>query len=821
MFRKLFLFFLLLFLFFSFSFSKEKIWEFNNPDNYQFNEMDIDVWGGQAKTQMYFREGDGISDNGTDSWKSVFADFNNDGKLDVYLSDWGQNKLWLQKGIGEYEEKNIPGDKMQTQAVAVADFNNDGNIDIYVANLDGQNKIWLNDGKANFKLFEIDGDEGSSYGVYVDDFNNDNLVDIYVRNREGDKVWISGFKEYKDYVPLISNVNPLFFEKSVVYFGTDEWYGNISFQISLDGGLIWYFWNRDSGNWEETEKNDGRESSNINDINNNITSLMNNGGGWFKWRAYFKNNFNENGEINPSSYSMLGDLKIIYDEEVYAPEFIEGDDYYKINEGFLEVGQFKAIDKNIKDEVRYYLMGIDSKFFSINPESGEVSLINPLDYEDPLDANSDNIYEFSVVAFDNSRERMESIKRVKVEIVNLDFNISSFNGKEEVYLEGGEGVKDIIQIEVQNPEKAEIVFKLEESFDYDKFKIDPESGQLSFKIKTRFDDPRDENGDNIYEVVVIAEDKKDPENNDKQKYFISILDIEAPENLAPKINMEIGKVFNLDLRDFYIMRVDGEDEDSDYVEFEISGGEDADKFEIAEYSGDLFFKEKPYFLNPGDKNKDNVYEVIIKVSDNGEPVLSDEKTFYLQMLSDLTVKLINFEEEKNKKVCKDKKADNFKLLGIHEQEVCIYDLGNKDVLRQIESEPNCPSDKILTQNMIIGDRDGQYSGWEKKIVKEVKILQEHLNRLGNFGLEENGKFDLETEKAVMNIQERIGQDVTGYVDRDFRRRINSSCLVGLVVGNEIINENTFERDKRIDYLEAFGTIQKAKVILQDIINSVR
>ena len=53
------------------------------------------------------------------------------------------------------------------------------------------------------------------------------------------------------------------------------------------------------------------------------------------------------------------------------------------------------------------------------------------------------------------------------------------------------------------------------------------------------------------------------------------------------------------------------------ITYSIDGGADAAKFNINATSGALTFKVAPDFENPGDSNKDNIYEVSVKATDAG------------------------------------------------------------------------------------------------------------------------------------------------------------------------------------------------------------
>ena len=81
----------------------------------------------------------------------VFADFDNDGYQDLYLSNIGTNVLY--KNVNGLFFKDVTSDmgadmSGYSTGSAVGDFDNDGNIDLYVANfLGGSSRVFMNQGR--------------------------------------------------------------------------------------------------------------------------------------------------------------------------------------------------------------------------------------------------------------------------------------------------------------------------------------------------------------------------------------------------------------------------------------------------------------------------------------------------------------------------------------------------------------------------------------------------------------------------------------------------------------------------------------------------
>jgi parallel beta-helix repeat protein len=91
------------------------------------------------------------------------------------------------------------------------------------------------------------------------------------------------------------------------------------------------------------------------------------------------------------------------------------------------------------------------------------------------------------------------------------------------------------------------------------------------------------------------------------------------------------------------------------------------------------------------------------------------------------------------------------------------------------ADGQCPTDQILTQNMRSGARDGRYHQYTKAVVKEVKILQAHMNRLAFNSGPADGILGPITDGAIKRMQVFLGTMADGYVGPLTRALINKSC----------------------------------------------
>jgi hypothetical protein len=82
-----------------------------------------------------------------DSWFSLWADFDNDLDLDVYIVTGAAKIMCLNDGAGNFTDVTAPpiDDPAPSIGADAADYDEDGDLDIYAANWQGTNKLFRND----------------------------------------------------------------------------------------------------------------------------------------------------------------------------------------------------------------------------------------------------------------------------------------------------------------------------------------------------------------------------------------------------------------------------------------------------------------------------------------------------------------------------------------------------------------------------------------------------------------------------------------------------------------------------------------------------
>lgn len=209
------------------------------------NDNDLDIYFIQSgnlhaadpatnKNELFFNDGDGSFSKATEigdyadpgyGMGVATGDYDNDGDVDLYITNLGKNALLNNNGSGQFTNVTAPagvGGATWSTAASFADFDRDGDLDLYVTNylhwdpataMDcfsthletycvplhnyaAMDQVYRNNGDGSFtdvsRAAGLTAAFGNGLGVVSVDVNNDGWVDVFVANDSMvNQLWIN------------------------------------------------------------------------------------------------------------------------------------------------------------------------------------------------------------------------------------------------------------------------------------------------------------------------------------------------------------------------------------------------------------------------------------------------------------------------------------------------------------------------------------------------------------------------------------------------------------------------------------------------------
>jgi len=140
--------------------------------------------GEESFTDVTGQTGVGDENPGTGA---LFFDYDHDGDLDIFVPRAGNNLLYRNNQEGPFLElgnkSGLAGDNELTLDAAYGDFDEDGDIDLVVVNSEGTCRLYSNQRQGIFR--DITGEAGlptleGASALSVGDYNNDGFLDLFL-----------------------------------------------------------------------------------------------------------------------------------------------------------------------------------------------------------------------------------------------------------------------------------------------------------------------------------------------------------------------------------------------------------------------------------------------------------------------------------------------------------------------------------------------------------------------------------------------------------------------------------------------------------------
>ena len=134
-----------------------------------------------------------VATDGGDSTGCAWGDYDNDGYLDLFVSNFGTpfNYLYHNNGNNSFTRVMtgaIATDDANSEGAAWGDYDNDGFLDLFVAvGLGGNDLLYRNDGNGSFTRITtgpVVQSGGNSRGCAWGDYDNDGWLDLFVANEQ-------------------------------------------------------------------------------------------------------------------------------------------------------------------------------------------------------------------------------------------------------------------------------------------------------------------------------------------------------------------------------------------------------------------------------------------------------------------------------------------------------------------------------------------------------------------------------------------------------------------------------------------------------------
>lgn len=261
------------------------------------------------------------------------------------------------------------------------------------------------------------------------------------------------------------------------------------------------------------------------------------------------------------------------------------------------------------DITRWSISGRDGGDFRIN-EDGELTFRYPSNYERPADSNRDNEYLVTVRASDG---RYYSTFEMIVTVTETDELPEFRSGSRTEFTYRENGTSSLYTYSATDPEGTGVTWSVSGE-DGSKFEIS-DRGVLTFAEPPDFDVADDSDGDNEYEITVLATDEHGLPR--MLAVTVAVTDVtQGPEIIGCTGITDYDAITVFENYDRPLATYSAQDPEEPTVDITrwSATGTDGRDFVIKE-DGELRFRNDPDYERPADSNRNNEYLVTVRASD--------------------------------------------------------------------------------------------------------------------------------------------------------------------------------------------------------------
>jgi VCBS repeat-containing protein len=304
-----------------------------------------------------------------------------------------------------------------------------------------------------------------------------------------------------------------------------------------------------------------------------------------------------------------------------------------IKENITAVTDVDATDLDTEQTLIFSIAGgPDADKFAIDAASGVLTFVSGPNFESPTDTGGNNVYDVIVQVRDGGLSDTQTLA-VTVTNVNDEPPVITSNGGGAIAsISVPENITGVTDVNATDPDSASLVYSLAGGADAASFSIHPTTGVLTFRGGRNFESPNDVGRDNVYDVIVRVSDGT---FSDMQTIAVTVTNVVELPNITSNGG---GSTASISVPENTIIATDvnASDEIGTTLTYSISGGADALKFSINGATGLLSFVAASNFESPGDAGGNNVYDVIVQVT-NGQVTDSQAIAVTVTNANDLPV----------------------------------------------------------------------------------------------------------------------------------------------------------------------------------------